>query len=276
VERWASPYLAAQAAYLRHLATAPVAEIVERGGVYAVRTGIASNAENGVLSGDVPVTDKLASETIGWLNERGLAASWLCAEGDAREKTAGVLADVGCRPDNESWEMRAVIPQLVLDGFAPSAGISIVAVSSGRELDAWLGVAGVCGWFETTAERRAWKELHLGLGHAASARSRLYVAFRGDRPVGMAAAFFADEIVLLSAVGVLDDEQRRGIGRALALIRLREARERGCAIAVLAPSRDGAKLYASLGFETHRQPSSRWFYLPTPTPSPSGSQSEQG
>lgn len=79
--------------------------------------------------------------------------------------------------------------------------------------------------------------------------------------------------MLLSAVGVLDDEQRRGIGRALAATRLREARKRGCAIAVLAPSPDGAKLYTSIGFETHRQPHNRWFYLPTPTLSPYGSQS---
>jgi hypothetical protein len=34
---------------------------------------------------------------------------------------------------------------------------------------------------------------------------------------------------------------------------------------VLAPTGEGAKLYETLGFETHPQPADRWFYLPTAT-----------
>lgn len=256
MERWASPGLAAQAAYLRHLGTASVAEVVDRGGVYAVRTGIASNTENGAFSaGDVP--QPLAAKTVAWL--RDVPASWLCAEGTEREETASVLVNAGCRPDNAAWEMCSAIGQPVV---ARPPGISITAVSSDRELDAWLVVAGPCGWFETDADCRSRRELYRSLGYKPIAPLRLYVAWRGDRPVGMAAAFFTDELVLLSGLAVLDDEQRRGIGRSLAATRLREARERGCATAVLGASPDGAKLYSSLGFETHRQPRDRWFYLP--------------
>ena len=78
----------------------------------------------------------------------------------------------------------------------------------------------------------------------------------------MASAFYTRDVVLLEWLAVLDEEQRRGIGTALAATRLRDARERGCSTAVLAPTEDGAKLYGTLGFETHRQPSDRWFYLP--------------
>jgi len=256
VERWASPGLAAQAGYLRHLGTASVADVAEREGVYAVRTGIASNTENGVVSAGV-VSSSLAAETISWLGE--VPASWLCAEGAGREETAHVLVEAGCRPDNGAWEMRGTIGELVVD---TPAGISIAAVSSRRELDAWLDVAGPCGWFESAAERRARQQLHAGLGYADAAPLRHYVAWRGNRPVGMASAFFCDGVVFLTALAVLDDEQRRGIGRSLALTRLHEARERGCATAVLGPSPDGAKLYGTLGFETYRQPSDRWFFLP--------------
>ena len=47
METWASPYLAAQAAYLRNLGTAAVADVVEHDGIGAVRTGVLSNTENG-------------------------------------------------------------------------------------------------------------------------------------------------------------------------------------------------------------------------------------
>jgi len=263
VERWASPYLAAQAAYLRHLGTAPVAEVVERGGVYAVRTGIASNTENGVVSAcDVPVAEVVARETLAWMNERALPASWLCAEGEGLAETARVLEAAGCEPESAAWEACGVIDELALDRLAAPDAIRVTAVASERELDAWLDVAGGCGWFDTQAGRVSWKNLHLSLGGAPSAPSRLYVAFRGDMPVAMASAFLAGEIVLLTAVGVLVHERRRGVGRLLALTRLRDARESGCTIAVLAPSPDGAKLYNALGFETHQQPGDRWFYLP--------------
>jgi GNAT superfamily N-acetyltransferase len=254
VEGWGSPGLAAQAAYFRHLGT--VGEVLQSNGVYAVRTGVMSNTENGVISTG-SVSSSVAAEAIAWLG--GVPASWLCAEDEGREETARVLVGKGCRPDNDAWEMRGPVGDPVV---AVPSGITVARVSSDRDLDAWLDVAGRCGWFETEADRRARFEVYRSLGHAPSAPLCLYVACRGDRPVGMASALYTDELVLLAELAVLDDEQRRGIGRVLALTRLAEARDRGCATAVLAPSPDGAKLYATLGFETHRQPSDRWFYLP--------------
>jgi GNAT superfamily N-acetyltransferase len=265
VDRWASPYLASQVGYLRYLGTVPLAEVVERDGLYAVRTGIGSNTENGVVSGgDGPVTEDVARETLAWMNERVLPASWLCAEGNGRAETARVLEAVGCEPERAAWETVGVIDRLELDRYPMPNGIRVTGVASERGLDAWLDVAGGCGWFETRAEREVWKKLHLGLGTGRSVPNLLYVAFRREIPVGMASAFLAGDVALLTAVGVLGHERRRGIGRLLALTRLRAARQRGCSIAVLAASPDGARLYESLGFETRAQPADRWFYLPTP------------
>jgi predicted acetyltransferase len=78
----------------------------------------------------------------------------------------------------------------------------------------------------------------------------------------MASAFYVGELALLTSVAVLPDVRRQGVARALALSRLRTACERGCKLAVLAPSPEGAALYRTLGFEMHRQPADRWFYLP--------------
>jgi GNAT superfamily N-acetyltransferase len=265
VERWASPYLASQAEYLRHLGTAPAADVIEVGGLYAVRTGIVSNTENGVVSrGDVPVSEKVARETLAWMDERKLPASWLCAEGNSRAGTARVLERMGCEPERTAWETIGVIDRLNLRLCQLPDGVQVAEVASERELDAWSDVAARCGWFATGSERMAWRRLHLSLGMPPSGPHRLYVAFRSGAPVGMASAFFGRDSVLLTAVGVLEHERRRGIGRSLALTRLREARDRRCKVAVLAASPEGGRLYQALGFKAQAQPADRWFYLPTP------------
>jgi GNAT superfamily N-acetyltransferase len=242
------------------LATAPAAEVLERNSVYAVRTGIASNAENGVVGGAAPASADAVRDVIAWFDEQRLPASWLVPEGDGRAATAETLEAAGCRSERSGWEMRAPLEALTLE---PTGGADVRTVRGESDLEAWLDVAGACGWFESGHERGAWKEVRLGLAVGGSAPTRLYVAFGDDQPVGMASAFFGEEVALLTALAVLERERRRGVGRALAAARLREARDRGCTLAVLDPSPDGAKLYESLGFETHRQPPDRWFYLPT-------------
>lgn len=265
--KWASPLLAGQAEYLRHLGTAPASEVYERDRLFAVRTGVASNSENAVLSAD-RLDSSLVSNAIGWLAQWAVPASWICAEGNGRCETARVLEAAGCRPDDESWEMSVPLDRLDLSGAPGAVGATVAPVSSERELDEWLHVAGACGWFENAAERRALRELHDGLSLDPSSRTRLYVARRRGSAVGMASAFYGEEIVLLTAVCVLEDQRRAGVGRLLALTRLREAVERGCTLGVLAPSPDGAELYRTLGFEMHNQPPRRWFYLPVPLPPP--------
>ena len=259
---WASPYLAAQAAYLRHVAGAPSSEVFEQRGVWAVRTRVSSNTENGVLSDNgAHVTRDVVRRLAQWFAEWGVPASWICAEGAERLRTAAVLESSGWKPERNAHEMRAAVPALVHAAASPE-GVRLERVTSVPHLDEWLDVAAACGWFETDAERRAMRALQLDAGLAATGPLRLYLARQERRPVGMAGAFYTGTTALLIANAVLASSRRSGIGSALARTRLRDARAQGCELAVLAPSPDGAKLYESLGFETHPQPPGRWFYAP--------------
>jgi predicted N-acetyltransferase YhbS len=112
------------------------------------------------------------------------------------------------------------------------------------------------------SKAQALKELRLGLAAAEPARMVHFVAWKGSSPVGMASAFFAGETVLLASLAVPPSERRQGVGSALTLARLKEAAARGCDLAVLAPTPDGAELYEALGFEHHPLPRDHWFYLP--------------
>jgi GNAT superfamily N-acetyltransferase len=93
---------------------------------------------------------------------------------------------------------------------------------------------------------------------------RHWAAWRGGKRVGSASAFFTSTTVLLEHVNVDEDERRRGIGTALALARLLEARRLGCELAVFGTTPESAALYAQFGFTTQPVEGRRWFYLPAP------------
>jgi GNAT superfamily N-acetyltransferase len=91
---------------------------------------------------------------------------------------------------------------------------------------------------------------------------RHWVARRGDGRIGEASAFFTSSTVLLENVDVVEDERRRGVGTALALVRLHEARRLGCRLAVFGTTPQSAALYEQFGFTTQPNEGRRWFYLP--------------
>jgi GNAT superfamily N-acetyltransferase len=226
----------AEAAYLRYLGDR--FETLELDGVYAVKSGLSSNTENGAVSAG-PVGAETAGAVLDWLG--GVPASWIAFDPSAGE----VLVAAGCTPEADAWQMEAPLDALDLSATPHE-------VESGTVLERWLDVHTQCDWFDDVdAARRVY-------GALQGDRFRLYVC-----DGGAASAFFMETTVLLTSVAVVPDARRRGIGRALAVARLREARERGCTTALLAPSPDGAKLYASLGFALGRQPAGHWFYCPT-------------
>ena len=61
---------------------------------------------------------------------------------------------------------------------------------------------------------------------------------------------------------VAEEERRGGIGTALALARLHEARRLGCELAVFGTTPESAALYDRFGFTTQPDEGRRWFYLP--------------
>lgn len=135
-------------------------------------------------------------------------------------------------------------------------------VRSADGVSAWFDVAERNNWFGDPRERAPFEQLYRELALRDNPRVALYLARLGGEVVGFASAFFGESIVVLTQIVVVDAAQRRGIGTALAHTRLREARERGCELAVLAPAPDGVPFYAALGFELHRSPPGHWFYLP--------------
>jgi GNAT superfamily N-acetyltransferase len=191
------------------------------------------------------------ADVVDWFD--GLPACWIALE--PAPGLAERLVAAGCRAESGGVEMGATLEGLRLPPAPADVEVAEVAEATAAE---WLDVAEACGWINDPADRTPRRLVLTATGPEVVA----YVARRGGRAVGMARALYLPPTVCLLDVAVLNDERRRGVGGALAAVRLEEARARGCTQAVLSPSADGEGLYRSLGFEVSATAPGRWFYLP--------------
>src|SRR5436305_10696173 len=107
---WGELVLDAQADYFRLLAGA--CDSRSAPGHLAVRSGIGSNIENGVVA-DAADAETVV-ELIGWLD--GLPASWVTRTPDP--SLAERLIAAGCRPERSGHDMGARLGELDLEDAA--------------------------------------------------------------------------------------------------------------------------------------------------------------
>lgn len=94
-----------------------------------------------------------------------------------------------------------------------------------------------------------WQAIHAGLGHDLPLRS--YLATQDGSLAGCAQLFLDGSVAGVYDVAVLPAFRGRGVGRALTLAALADARQLDARIAVLHASPMGAGLYQRLGFRQY-------------------------
>jgi ankyrin repeat protein len=241
---------AAEAAYLRHLASSPLAETRTCGDGFAVITGVDDNTENGVVCSRL---DDAVGEVIAWMG--GAPAQWHVVDDRLHDR----LVAAGARPERTAVIMGAELDRIAPD---PPIDVTIAPVRGGRALADWMAVAGVATLDAPPEqlERRAAVIASLGLGPEAPLQLR--IARRDGRAIGIASFFVEGETVLGHHLGVLAEERLAGVGRALALAAARDARAAGARVAVLGPTPDTIAFYRLLGFVLRPALRDRAFYLP--------------
>ena len=78
---------------------------------------------------------------------------------------------------------------------------------------------------------------------------RGYVAYSEGKPVSTAGVFFGEEVAGIYSVTTLKEERGKGIGAAVTLAPLLEARTMGYRVAILQSSKLGLPVYQRLGFQ---------------------------
>jgi ankyrin repeat protein/GNAT superfamily N-acetyltransferase len=248
---------AAEAAYLRYLATSPLAETRPCGDGFAVVTGIEDNTENGVVCNSAD--DATIAATLAWLADRHAPARWLLHDpvdpADLRDR----LVAAGASPERTAVTMGAQLDHLTLDA-APPPALTIVAVRATATLAAWRDVAQACLFDDADERARSFE----GLGLGEDAPLQLRVAMREGRAIGAASFFLHGDTVLGQHLGVLAPERRGGVGRALVQGIVREARAAGARTIVFGPTPDTIAFYRLLGGALRPGLRDRAFYLPVP------------
>jgi GNAT superfamily N-acetyltransferase len=129
-------------------------------------------------------------------------------------------------------------------------GVTIEQVSDDEALVHWCH-ATVVGFGFPEIQAGAWLDLIARIRMAAPASLRLYLARSKGEPVATALEFLGAGVAGIYAVATIPEARRQGIGTAITLAPLREARELGYRVGTLDATEMGEGVYRRIGFREY-------------------------
>ena len=149
--------------------------------------------------------------------------------------------------DEDEPGMAVELDRLQADVTAPPE-LTIEPVDDERGLAVWVAV-----WLFPLPDdaRRHALETLLRRGAGGGLPWRFYLGRLGGRPVATAELFVGAGVAAVHHVVTLPDVRRRGIGSAMTLRVLRDARALGYRVGVLTASADGIGSYRRIGFREY-------------------------
>jgi GNAT superfamily N-acetyltransferase len=244
---------------LAYLGTSPLAESSFADDLTWVVTGVHDNTYNGVLRTRLADTDvdRAIAEMPELFRARKVPHLWYISSGDLPADLAQRLEAHGCKQLDAGVGMAADL--LTLNEQIRSVpGLLVERVRDEAGLASWFDAH---PYFSDDESVEVRQRLYLSLGLVGDLPLRFYVAKIGDQAVGGFGLFFGERAAGIYDVSVLPHMQRQGIGTAMALAALQEARKIGYRVAVLGPTPGSIKMYERLGFVLHRSTQVS-YYLP--------------
>lgn len=142
----------------------------------------------------------------------------------------------------------AVELSTIPEGVPVPEGLQIARVRDEEDLLAWEDALGR-GFGEGPREARWVAEAYRTIGLGDEGPWRHYLGRLGGAPVATSTLFLGAGVAGVYFVCTVEEVRRRGIGAALTLAPLREARGMGYRVGVLGASEMGYPVYRRLGFE---------------------------
>jgi GNAT superfamily N-acetyltransferase len=133
--------------------------------------------------------------------------------------------------------------------------LRIECVSDFEALRRWLYVF-TLGFGLPESVANAMFEIEVDLGQGQHLPRRLYVGWWDGEPVATSLLFLGAGVAGIYGVVTLPEARRQGIGRAMTLLPLLEARAAGYRVGILHASQMGLRLYRRLGFQQYCELSS--------------------
>ena len=210
-------------------------------------TGIPHPWLNGVIcmqpasQGD----EQLVEETLAYFRSRDLTTlTWWLWPGLQQSNWAPYLLPRGFRSDEHTPGM-AVDLLVLSDDVTSLADLKIRRVADRQTARTWLRTF-VNGCELPIAWEHDLLDLISDLGVDFPIRN--YLGYVNGKPVATSSVFFAAGVAGLQFIATVPKARRRGIGAAMTLAPLREARSMGYHVGTLQSSEMGYRMYERLGF----------------------------
>ena len=222
-------------------------EVHEEPGLTWYRSGLRSPMFNGVIwtTLDENEADARIEETLARFRADGLPMVWWSGPSRRPADLGARLLARGLATSGDEPGMAADLHALNED-IASLAGLTVERVNNDTALREWMLTLQASDI--PPGRREPDLRLQRPASYAANDEYRLYLARLDGAPVGTASALVGVGVVGLYCVSVLPAARRQGVGAAVTLAALREAREQGYRFGVLGASEMGKGVYRRLGF----------------------------
>jgi GNAT superfamily N-acetyltransferase len=174
--------------------------------------------------------------------------SWLAREGTQTiELNNALLANDLTFRESFATEM-AVDLSLLPETLSASQGLKIIAVENEYTLRQWIQVASI-GFRISRQFEQVWQDLFVDV--ICNPQYRTYLALLNGKPVGTSQLFLSGGVAGIYNVSCIPEARGQGIGSAITLAPLLEAREMGYRVGILQASKGGYNAYRRLGFQDY-------------------------
>ncbi len=236
--------------YYYYLGRAPNAELYAGPYLTWLLTGIPDAFNNVVLQTRLPPdgAGEIIDETLTHFRSRNVKRlSWWAETDTPRTDLDKHLVTHGLTFNEDGTGMAADLQALHEDLSTP-AGLTIVPVEDKATLKQWIHVTSIGFEIPEHGERRFF-DLFADLAFEMPVRS--YLAVLNEQPVGTSQLFLSAGVAGIYNVTCLPEARQQGIGAAITLAPLLEARRIGYRVSILQASHLGYKVYRRLGFQDY-------------------------
>ena len=235
--------------WLRHIGGSPQAELYEGPALTWLLTGMPTPTLNGVLRTDAEpgTVDALIERTLAHVRSKNVPRfAWWTGPDTVPADLGQRLAEHGLTYWEGSRGMAVDLP--ALEEWPTPAGLAIEQVRDREMLERWT-YAAFTGLGLPGASMGHGVDLFAGLGFDLPLRS--YLGTLDGEAVATSQLFLGAGVAGIYIVATVPEARRLGIGTALTLAPLREARAMGYRIGILHASPMGFGMYRRLGFREY-------------------------